>query len=62
MLSSDVSAGFDQLYADRFEKKNAAVMGHGLCFNKYTGSRGKGGTNNADVYEAYKGYKAFIQR
>ena len=49
MLSSDVSAGFDQLYADRFEKKNAAVMGHGLCFNKYTGSRGKGGSNDADA-------------
>ena len=32
-----MSAGFDHLYADRFEK-NAAVMGHGLCFNKYTGS------------------------
>ena len=50
MLSSDVSAGFDHLYADRFEKKNAAVMGHGLCFNKYTGSRGKG-----DVYKRQKG-------
>ena len=49
MLSSDVSAGFDQLYADRFEKKNAAVMGHGLCFNKYTGSRGKSGSNDADA-------------
>ena len=49
MLSSDVSAGFDHLYADHFEKKNAAVMGHGLCFNKYTGSRGKGGSNDADA-------------
>ena len=49
MLSSDVSAGFDALYADRFEKKNAAVMGHGLCFNKYTGSRGKAGSNDADA-------------
>lgn len=49
MLSSDVSAGFDPAYADRFEKKNAAVMGHGLCFNKYTGSRGKGGSNDADA-------------
>ena len=54
MLSSDVSAGFDHLYADRFEKKNAAIMGHGLCFNKYTGSRGKGGSNDADAeYMAY---------
>lgn len=49
MLSSDVSAGFDNAYADRFEKKNAAIMGHGLCFNKYTGSRGKGGSNDADA-------------
>ncbi len=49
MLSSDVSAGFDTLYADRFEKKNAAIMGHGLCFNKYTGSRGKAGSNDADA-------------
>ena len=49
MLSSDVSAGFDQLYADRFEKKNAAIMGHGLCFNKFTGSRGKSGSNDADA-------------
>lgn len=49
MLSSDVSAGFDILYADRFEKKNAAIMGHGLCFNKFTGSRGKAGSNDADA-------------
>ncbi len=49
MLSSDVSAGFDNLYADRFEKKNAAIMGHGLCFNKYTGARGKSGSNDADA-------------
>ncbi|MBM6779773.1 aminopeptidase [Collinsella tanakaei] len=49
MLSSDVSAGFDALYADRFEKKNAAIMGHGLCFNKYTGARGKSGSNDADA-------------
>ena len=57
MLSSDVSAGFDQLYADRFEKKNAAIMGHGLCFNKYTGSRGKSGSNDADAE-----YVAFVRR
>ena len=49
MLSSDVSAGFDTLYADRFEKKNAAIMGHGLCFNKFTGSHGKAGSNDADA-------------
>ena len=49
MLSSDVSAGFDPGYADKFETKNAAFMGRGLCFNKYTGSRGKGGSNDADA-------------
>ena len=113
MLSSDVSAGFDPAYAAKFEKKNAAIMGHGLCFNKYTGARGKSGSNDADaeymalvrdimdetgvafqtcelgrvnvgvidsgvpvlsmhslwevankadIYEAYRGYKAFIER
>ena len=54
MLSSDVSAGFDPGYAGKFETKNAAFMGRGLCFNKYTGSRGKGGSNDADAeYMAY---------
>ena len=49
MLSSDVSAGYDPGYASKFETKNAAFMGRGLCFNKYTGSRGKGGSNDADA-------------
>lgn len=49
MLSSDVSAGFDPLYANAFEMKNAAFLGHGLCFNKYTGSRGKSGSNDANA-------------
>ena len=49
MLSSDVSAGFDPAYASQFEKKNAGIMGHGLCFNKYTGARGKSGSNDADA-------------
>ena len=49
MLSSDVSAGFDPAYASQFEKKNAAFMGRGLCFNKYTGARGKCGSNDADA-------------
>lgn len=54
MLSSDVSAGFDPAYADRFEEKNAAFMGHGLCFNKFTGARGKSGSNDCDAeYVAY---------
>lgn len=54
MLSSDVSAGFDPAYAGQFEEKNSAYLGRGLCFNKYTGSRGKSGSNDADAeYVAY---------
>ncbi len=49
MLSSDVSAGYDPLYANVFEAKNAAYLGHGLCFNKFTGSRGKSGSNDANA-------------
>lgn len=48
MLSSDVSAAYDPLFADRFEKKNSARFGHGLAFNKYTGARGKSGANDAN--------------
>ena len=47
MLSSDVSAGVDPLYMGVFEQKNAAFLGRGICFNKYTGSRGKSGCNDA---------------
>ena len=49
MLSSDVSAGFDPAYASVFEPKNAAYLGRGLVFNKYTGSRGKSGSNDASA-------------
>lgn len=49
MLSSDVSAAYDPLYASCFEKKNSAYFGKGLVFNKYTGSRGKGGSNDANA-------------
>ena len=49
MLSSDVSAGFDPNYASAFEKKNAAYLGCGLVFNKFTGSRGKSGSNDANA-------------
>ena len=48
MLSSDVSAGFDPGFAGVFEKKNAAFLGRGLCFNKYTGARGKSGSSDAN--------------
>ncbi|MDY3899209.1 MAG: aminopeptidase [Bacilli bacterium] len=47
MLSSDVSAGFDPLYACVNDSKNAAYLGNGICFNKYTGARGKSGCNDA---------------
>lgn len=49
MLSSDVSACFDPSYESVFEKKNAAFMGHGMVFNKFTGSRGKSGSNDANA-------------
>ena len=48
MLSSDVSAGLDPLYADVFEGKNSAYLGKGVVFNKYTGSLGKAGSNDAN--------------
>lgn len=48
MLSSDVSAGFDPLFASVSERKNAAFLGNGIVFNKYTGSRGKSGCNDAE--------------
>ncbi len=47
MLSSDVSAGYDPMYAEVYEAKNSAFLGKGLVFNKYTGSRGKSGSNDA---------------
>ena len=47
MLSSDVSVGVDPLFLGVNESKNSAYLGNGLCFNKYTGSRGKGGCNDA---------------
>ena len=49
MLSSDVSAGYDPLYASCFEAKNAAYLGRGMVFNKFTGSRGKSGSNDANA-------------
>jgi len=48
MLSSDVSAGFDPLFPSVNDDKNAAYFGRGIVFNKYTGSRGKSGSNDAN--------------
>ncbi|MCM1027180.1 MAG: aminopeptidase [Roseburia sp.] len=49
MLSSDVSAAFDPSYRSCFEPKNAAWLGSGMVFNKFTGSRGKSGSNDANA-------------
>ena len=49
MLSSDVSAAYDPMYAEVFEKRSAAFFGKGLVFNKFTGSRGKSGSNDANA-------------
>ena len=57
MLSSDVSAGFDPLYPQVNDPKNAAYFGEGIVFNKYTGSRGKSGSNDANPE-----YYAFIRK
>ncbi len=48
-LSSDVSAAFDPAYASAFEKKNCAYLGRGIVFNKFTGARGKSGSNDANA-------------
>ena len=57
MLSSDVSAGVDPLYSQVNDPKNAAYLGEGIVFNKYTGSRGKSGSNDANPE-----YYAFIRK
>lgn len=57
MLSSDVSAAFDPLYASQFDKKNAAYFGKGIVFNKFTGARGKSGSNDASAE-----YFGFVRR
>lgn len=49
MLSSDVSAAFDPAFESSFEKKNAAYFAKGMVFNKFTGSRGKSGSNDANA-------------
>nr|WP_312460694.1 aminopeptidase [Proteiniclasticum sp.] len=48
MLSSDVSAAYDPTYRQAFEKKNSAFLSKGMVFNKFTGSGGKGGSNDAN--------------
>ena len=57
MLSSDVSAAFDPMFAETMERKNSAMFGYGVCFNKYTGARGKSGSNDANAE-----YVALVRR
>ncbi len=49
MLSSDVNAAYDPLFADAFEKRSASFMGKGVVFSKFTGARGKSGSNDANA-------------
>ena len=49
MLSSDVSSAYDPSYASSFDKKNVAYMGGGMVLNKFTGARGKSGSNDANA-------------
>lgn len=49
MLSSDVSSAFDPSFAASFDKKNVAFLGNGMVFNKFTGARGKSGSNDANA-------------
>ncbi len=49
MLSSDVSAAYDPMFAESFEKRSSAFFGKGLVFNKFTGARGKSGSNDANA-------------
>lgn len=49
MLSSDVNAAYDPNFADAYEKKNASFAGRGMVFSKYTGARGKSGSNDANA-------------
>lgn len=49
MLSSDVSSAYDPSFAGCFDKKNVAYLGGGMVFNKFTGSRGKSGSNDANA-------------
>lgn len=62
MLSSDVSAAFDPNYPSVMEKNNSAYLGKGLTFNKYTGSRGKSGSNDANAEYMAKIRKVFDEQ
>ena len=49
MLSADVDAAYDPIYASVYEKNNAGFLGKGIGLNKYTGARGKSGASDANA-------------
>ena len=49
VLSADVSAALDPIFADAYEEANSAKLGYGICICKYTGARGKSGSNDANA-------------
>lgn len=67
MLSSDVSAAYDPMFDEYYEKKNSAYLANGLVFNKYSGSGGKSGGNDAnpeymaELRQIMEKYKVIIQ-
>ena len=62
MLSSDVSSAYDPTYSNCFDKKNVAYMGQGLVLMKFTGSRGKSGSNDANAEYLAKLRKVFDEK
>lgn len=60
MLSSDVSAAFDPTFKAAYEPKNAAYFGRGMVFNKFTGARGKSGSNDANA-EYFAGIRRILE-
>ena len=61
MLSADVDAGLDPIYASVSERNNASFLGHGIGLNKYTGARGKSGASDANA-EYVAQVRALLER
>ena len=59
MISSDVGAAYDPMYADVYDKKSSSFFGNGLVIKKHTGSRGKSGSNDANAEYVAKVRKVF---
>ncbi|MBF4750345.1 hypothetical protein ITJ05_16765, partial [Clostridioides difficile] len=62
VLSADVSAGYDPNFGEAYEKRNSAYMGNGVVLTKYTGSRGKSGCNDAELYFEEDNFDTFVER